>query len=228
MLAVLSDIHGNLPALEAVLADARERGADRFLFLGDYAALGPWPVECVALVESVQPVAMLRGNHERWLTDPSDMPPANERMRAAVDWELEQLGPETVALQAALPATATIDGTLYCHASPGTDMVSFMPAPDPDAPDAELLAGVSAPRVVFGHYHLQFRRTSAEGIELVNPGSVGLPFDGDPRSGYATIADDGTLTLQRVEYDREPTHRALLERGAWGEWIADCVARAAP
>ncbi len=222
MLAVLSDIHGNLPAFEAVVADARGRGAERFLLCGDYAAMGPWPVDCVALAESLEPVAMLRGNHERWLTDRSDVPD-NAALVAAVDWELEQLDAATIARQAALEPTATVDGTLYCHASPDSDMASFMPVADPGL-DAELLGDVRAPRVVFGHTHLQFQRRHDDTTELVNPGSVGLPADGDRRSGYATIADDGTLELHRVIYDYRVTIAGLRNLGSeWADWVAGIV-----
>jgi predicted phosphodiesterase len=223
MLAVISDIHGNLPAFEAVIADARTRGADRFLLCGDYAALGPWPAECVALAESLEPVAMLRGNHERWLTDRSDLPLDETALVDGVDWEIAQLDAATIARQAALPTTATVDGTLFCHASPSTDMESFTPEADPER-DGALLGDVQVPRVVFGHYHLQFRRMHGDAIELVGPGSVGLPWDGDRRSAYATIDGDGTLELHRVMYDHRVTLAALAKIDSeWSHWIAGSV-----
>lgn len=227
VLAVLSDIHGNLPAFEAVIADARARGAERFVLCGDYAGFGPWPEECVALAESLEPLVMLRGNHERWLVDGSDMP-ANPAVQAAVAWELDRLGVDTTARLAALPAAATLDATLYCHASPHSDMASFLPEPDPEL-EARLLSDVDAPRVVFGHTHLQFRRTTADGTELVNPGSVGLPLDGDHRAAYATVTPDGTLSLHRVGYDHDAMRRAALAADpVWGPFIAGWVERARP
>jgi predicted phosphodiesterase len=225
-LAVLSDVHGNLPALEAVLTDARARGTERFLLCGDYAAMGLWPRECVARLKALEPVAMLRGNHERWLTDSSDLPAGEAELVAAVNWERAQLGDALVAEQAVLPPTAMLGTTLFCHAAPQTDMVSFLPEPDP-ARDAQLLGDTTAKRVVFGHYHLQFRRTTPAGIELVGPGSVGLPCDGDQRAAYATIADDGELQLHRVAYDHEAVRAALLA-GAddWAPWVAGIIERA--
>ena len=74
MLAVLYDIHGNLPALEAVLTDAQARGADRYLLGGDYASLGAWPVETLERLRKLPTVARLRGNWERWQANPEDMP----------------------------------------------------------------------------------------------------------------------------------------------------------
>jgi predicted phosphodiesterase len=226
MLAVLSDIHGNLPAFEAVVADARTRGADRFVLCGDYAALGPWPADCVALAESLEPEAMLRGNHERWLTDRSDLPDDNAALVAAVDWERERLDAATIARQSGLAPRATVDGALYCHASPDSDMASFLPDPDP-ARDRELLGDVRAPRVVFGHTHLQFRRPYDPHVELLNPGSVGLPLDGDRRAGYATIDDDGEVELHRVIYDHRVTLAALAKIGGeWADWISGWVQNA--
>jgi predicted phosphodiesterase len=226
MLAVLSDIHGNLPAFEAVIADARARGAERFLLCGDYAAMGPWPAECVALAESLEPVAMLRGNHERWLTDRSDLPTKETALVAAVDWELAHLDAATIARQAALSQTATVDGALFCHASPSSDMESFQPRADPER-DAALLGDVDAPRVVFGHYHLQFRRAHSDALELVGPGSVGLPADGDRRAAYATIAGDGTVELHRVIYDHRITLAAFTKIGSeWADWVAGILQNA--
>ena len=85
-------------------------------------------------------------------------------------------------------------------------------SPEPAPNEAELLAGVTAKRVVFGHTHLQFARTTAEGLELVNPGSVGLPFDGDTRAGYALLDPEGGVELRRVAYDHERAAADALER----------------
>jgi diadenosine tetraphosphatase ApaH/serine/threonine PP2A family protein phosphatase len=100
--------------------------------------------------------------------------------------------------------------------------------PEPADDEAELLAGVSEPRLVFGHTHLQFRRRAEGGsVELVNPGSVGMPFDGDPRAAYALLAEDGTLELRRVEYDHEASAAAVRERlGDWAELFARRIERA--
>ncbi|HEX6388261.1 MAG TPA: hypothetical protein VFZ89_02405, partial [Solirubrobacteraceae bacterium] len=94
---------------------------------------------------------------------------------------------------------------------------------DPER-DAALLGEVSAPRVVFGHYHLQFRRRHSDAIELVGPGSVGLPLDGDRRAAYATIAPDGTLELHRVMYDHRVTLAALAKLDTeWSHGVAGWV-----
>ena len=110
-----------------------------------------------------------------------------------------------------LPPTAEHAGVMFCHASPGSDMRGFSPQDDPG--DAELLAGAEHARVVFGHTHVQFRRLTEAGTELVNPGSVGLPFDGDRRAAYALLHDDGRLQLRRVAYDADVAATAMRAFG---------------
>jgi diadenosine tetraphosphatase ApaH/serine/threonine PP2A family protein phosphatase len=104
-------------------------------------------------------------------------------------------------------------------------MRGLAPGGGEDAEEAGLLSGAAAGgvgRVVVGHTHLQFIRATGAGVELVNPGSVGLPWDGDPRAAYALVAADGTVELRRVAYDRERTLAAL---GALGEpWAAQVAA----
>jgi diadenosine tetraphosphatase ApaH/serine/threonine PP2A family protein phosphatase len=99
-------------------------------------------------------------------------------------------------------------------------MRSFLPTPADE--DAELLAGVRERHLVFGHTHLPFRRESA-GIDLLNPGSVGMPFDGDPRAAYALVHDDGRAEHRRVAYDHAASAAAVRDRFD-GEWT-DVVAR---
>ena len=89
-------------------------------------------------------------------------------------------------------------------------MESFLPGPGDR--DAELLMGVEVRRVVFGHTHLQFTRTGPAGIELVNPGSVGMPFDRDHRAAYALVQDNGKVELRRVEYDWRASAKAVRDR----------------
>jgi predicted phosphodiesterase len=221
MLAILYDIHGNRPALEAVLEDARSLGTDRWLLGGDYSAFGAWPVECVEILRSLEEDATwIRGNWERWQVEEDAVPEA-EVIRGAWVAVREALGPELVDELFALPESATIGDTLFVHGSPVSDVESFGPEPSED--DDQLLAGVSAARLVFGHTHHQFARRSAGGIELVNPGSVGLPWDGDARAAYATLSDDGeTLDLHRVEYDVEAAASAVAALGGtWAEATAE-------
>jgi diadenosine tetraphosphatase ApaH/serine/threonine PP2A family protein phosphatase len=121
---------------------------------------------------------------------------------------------------AALPEQLVRDGVRYCHGSPVSDVRSFLPDPAPD--EAELLAGVSEPRLVFGHTHVQFRREAATGVELVNPGSVGMPFDGDQRAAYAIVHENSELEPRRVSYDAAASAQALRDRfsGPFVETVA--------
>jgi predicted phosphodiesterase len=224
VLAVLYDIHGNLPALEAVVADAEAQEADRYLLGGDYASLGAWPVETLERLRKLPTVARLRGNWERWQAHPEDMPDI-PFVQAAGRWVRAQIG-ATAAEFGTLPETTTVDGTFFCHASPKSDMRSFLPTST--VGDGELLVGVAERRVVFGHTHVQFRREAATGAELVNPGSVGLPFDGDQRAAYALI-DGDRVQLRRVAYDYERSAAAARERiEGVGEDIAERIESASP
>jgi putative phosphoesterase len=204
VLALLYDIHGNLPALEAVLADAG--AVDELLLGGDYATGGAWPRETVARLKELDNATWIRGNADRWLAERHDAP---EPMDGIAARTAEILGDELVAELAGLPEVAETGGTLYCHASPRSDMQSFGREPGPL--DAELLEGVAAARVVFGHTHVQFTREGPNGIELLNPGSVGMPWDGDHRAAYAVI-DGDRVDCRRVEYDWEASVAAVRER----------------
>jgi predicted phosphodiesterase len=204
LLALLYDIHGNLPALEAVLADAGD--ADEFLLGGDYATAGAWPKETVERLKELPNATWIRGNADRWLVDRHDAPAPID---AIAERTAELLGEGLVAELSGLAETTAIHNTLYCHASPGSDMRTFFP--EPGEQDAELLMGVEAERVVAGHIHVQFKRNGPGGIELVNPGSVGMPWDGDHRAAYAVLGEDG-VELRRVEYDWEASVAAVRER----------------
>jgi diadenosine tetraphosphatase ApaH/serine/threonine PP2A family protein phosphatase len=168
-------------------------------------------------------VAMIAGNHERWLGgDTHDVPPGNDVVAGGLAFEAEQLPADVRVRITALPPTAVHSGTLFCHASPGSDMLGFSPTTDPA--DAGLLSGTTHARVVFGHTHIQFRRTTVHDVELVNPGSVGMPFDGDQRAAYLLIAPDGMLELRRVEYDSAASAAALRAIGArWADTVAGWI-----
>ena len=214
MVGVLYDIHGNLPALEAVLADARAAGARRFVLGGDYALFGAWPIETVEALRDLD-AEWIRGNGERWCAQPDaeDIP---EAVGGAITRCREVLGEAEAERLAALPEQLVREGVRFCHASPISDMRGFAPAADDS--DAELLAGADEARVVFGHTHVQFARQGPGGIALVNPGSVGMPFDGDHRAAYALLRPDGELELRRVAYDHAASVAAVRERlGAAGE-----------
>jgi predicted phosphodiesterase len=223
--ALIYDVHGNLPALEAVLADARGSGADRWLLGGDYALFGGWPEDCVAMLHELRDAVWIRGNGERWTANPDDAPD-NPVVPGAVQACREALGEALTQDLAGLPFD-NVDGDTYvCHASPVSDLRSFMPEPADD--EAELLEGVTAQRLIFGHTHLPFRR-ERDGIELVNPGSVGMPFDGDTRAAYALVHPDGAIEHRRVSYDHAISAARVRDRfgGGWADVVARRIEQAA-
>jgi putative phosphoesterase len=223
MEALLYDVHGNLPALEAVLSDAAAQGADGYVLGGDYALFGGWPRETVERLKQLTPALWIRGNGERWTNAP-DEAPDNPVVQGAIAAGRNALGDLMTIDLAALPATAQQRTTLICHGCPRSDVDSFSPAPS--ARDDLLLRGVAAQRVVFGHTHLPFRRAVRE-IELVNPGSVGMPFDGDPRAAYALVHDDGRVEHRRVEYDHARTAQRIRTLGGdWTETVARRIEQA--
>jgi predicted phosphodiesterase len=214
-LGLLYDVHGNLPALEAVLDDAASADIDTFFLGGDYALFGAWPAETVERLRALD-ATWIRGNGERWTADPSDAP---EPVRDAVAAAREALGEPTVDELAKLPDQTVIDGRRFCHGAPVSDVISFMPEPSDE--EAEWLVGADEPTIVFGHTHLPFRRQSVTGVELVNPGSVGMPFDGDTRAAWAILQPDGTFEHRRVGYPYETSAAAVRERyPGFGDTIA--------
>jgi predicted phosphodiesterase len=219
---LLYDLHGNLPALEAVLRDARATPVTRWVLGGDYASFGAWPAEVIERLDELQDATWIRGNWDRWQGgDRADMLPG-EDLQGALATAVEKLGPDVVARLAALPGSHRDGDTLFCHGAPDSDMDSFLP--ERSDHDDELLEGVDARRVVFGHTHLPVDRVE-HGIQLVNPGSVGLPFDGDTRASWAVLHVDGRVERRRVAYDIEAAIDGLRTRLAGAAWTAGTMAR---
>jgi len=213
VLAVLYDIHGNLVALDEVLKDADSAGADAYLLGGDFASWTPWPLETIERLRALPNTTWIRGNGERWLREPP-----TDRPDVALElMELESgLGTEEGWLYS-LQAQVELDGVLYVHGSPLSDVESF--AAEPGAGDERMLNGVRDRVVVFGHSHLQFQRPGPDGTTLINPGSAGMPLDGDVRSAYALRHDDGRFEFRRVEYDIERAAQAWDKMpGSFGQF----------
>lgn len=222
VLALLYDVHGNLAALDAVLADARRQGADDWLVGGDMTAFGGWPEETLLRLRELQPARWLRGNHERWAIEADAVPeaPLARAGEAATHLALDEA---TIADLYALPLFQPLPGGGEAwHASPRSDVDGFLPVPGPD--EGALLAGRTPPLLVVGHTHLPIRREVARpdgGTTLVvNPGSVGMPFDGDPRAAYALLHDDGRVEHRRVAYDSDRAADRQAERWGDAKWAA--------
>jgi diadenosine tetraphosphatase ApaH/serine/threonine PP2A family protein phosphatase len=218
--ALLYDIHGNLPALEAVLAEAKSAGATSYVLGGDYASMGPWPRETAELAEGLPAVVRIRGNVERWLREEPEAPESAHRLlTAALTAARESLGADLIERLYELPVRAELDGMLVCHGSPLSDIESF--APQAEADEERMLDGESERTILFGHSHQQFRRPGPNGTQLVNPGSVGAPLDGDPRAAWALLVS-GEIHFRRTAYDVE---RAASRMRSYGDWAEPLVHR---
>jgi predicted phosphodiesterase len=214
VLGILYDIHGNLDALDKVLPEAEAAGVDRWLLGGDYGVVSPYPLETLARLRELPNATWVRGNGERWLVEPpEDRPEVTE----VYERFQGQIPDEEVRWLYALPPQAELDGILYVHGSPLADDESF--AAEPQEGEERLLAGVHDRSIVFGHSHLQFRRPGPNGTDLVNPGSAGMPLDGDRRAAWATR--NGDFAFRRTEYDVERAAAAYRAMGGdFGEFAA--------
>jgi putative phosphoesterase len=205
--AALYDIHGNLPALEAVLEDVRQARVDHLLVGGDVLP-GPIPRETLARLLSLEvPVEFIHGNGDREVlaqmagTETDWFRNAPEQWRAPVRWTAQQLGSEQRELLARWPLTlrAEIEGlgeVLFCHATPRNDTEIFtcVTAVDRVLP---AFSGVKESVVVCGHSHMQFDRMVGK-IRVVNAGSVGMPF-GKTGADWLLLGPD--VDLRHTRYD---------------------------
>src|SRR6476619_7289607 len=216
MLGLLFDIHGNIPALERVIEQADDEGIERWLLGGDYGTPSPWPLETLDRLKQLANATWIRGNGERWLREPPEDRP--EVMRSYKQFTAG-VPEKVVGWLYALPPQAELDGVLCVHGSPLSDVESF--APEPEEDEARLLAGVHDRMIVFGHSHQQFRRPGPEGTDLLNPGSVGMPLDGDRRAAWAGRNADGQFEFRRTEYDVEKAAAGYRSMGGeFGEFAA--------
>ncbi|OXM62475.1 metallophosphoesterase family protein [Amycolatopsis vastitatis] len=207
--AVLSDIHGVLPALEAVLAEPDVLSADKIVLLGDMLA-GPMPVETLDRLQALGDRAIwVRGNADRELAE-SARGSGMFVPDPIFPWAAKQLRPADLPVLDALPLTVTVDGVLFCHATPRDD-TEIVLVDSALERWAEVLAGVSAPTVVCGHTHMPFVRLADRRL-IVNPGSVGMPY-GTRGAHWALL--DGGVELRRTEYDAEAACRFLASRSGY-------------
>jgi len=193
--AVLSDVHGNAVALQAVLEELSAENVDQIVFGGDLT-WGPLPEETLALVSELStPALFVRGNAERALLEPSDAPTERERWLR----RRHSAGDRAFIAEFAPTVTVEIEGlgpVLFCHGSPRSDEELVTPATALRRV-RELAAGVSERVIVSAHSHLQFDR-EVEGVRLVNPGSVGMPYEGRPGAFWALLGPD--VSLRRTDY----------------------------
>ncbi len=234
-IAIVSDIHGNRTAFEAVLSDLRETAPDLIFHGGDLADGAPGGVEIVDRIRALgwQGVA---GNTDEMLFRPESLAefaagspafrpllPLLEEMAAATR---DALGEERLAWLRNLPPTQVHGGVALLHASPE----SLWSSPTPESADTDLKAVYSplgSPVVVYGHVHRPYVRQIA-GMTIVNSGSVGLPHDGDRRAGYLLL-DGSRPEIRRVTYDVDRELKALAASGRpHASWIAKILESARP
>ena len=204
-LGVLSDVHANRIALEAVLADMPP--VEGLVCAGDVVGYNPWPKACLERLRA-EGVVTIQGNHDRAVT--GDTPFRFNGMAAAgVDYAREQLGQADIEWLRSLPTERTVDADRLklVHGHPDDpDRYTYPQDFSPELLEEEEL-------LVLGHTHHQHVEQYAEGTVL-NPGSVGQPRDGDPDAAYAVVdLDAGTVDLRRVEYDVEAVVDAVAEAG---------------
>jgi len=230
---ILSDIHANMEALEAVLASLAQGSWDRLVVLGDLVGYGAAPNAVIDRIRDLKPVAIIRGNHDKASCGIEDGSNFNHVARIAALWTGETLTPENRDYLRDLPAgPMTIDDRVeICHGSPYDEDHYIFDADDAqralDAGDRQLC--------LFGHTHLPvvFRKSASnydgyipegdddmvvrleEGVRyVINPGSVGQPRDGDPRAAFAIYEPEGpSLVLRRIPYAVDAAQRRILGAG---------------
>lgn len=213
-IAVLADIHGNLPALEAVLDDIAQQGFDEVLHAGDLIGRGP---QGNAVVEHIRAAGIpgIRGNHEDFVLEVRDGgtsalvsgTPAERMYAPCARWMADELDDASAAFVRDLPfarLSRSDERVLVVHGSPRSNREGIGPWTD-DANLREILSGVDAAVMACAHTHRPLVRQS-EGRLVVNVGSVGLSFDGDPRASYAILsrrAGVWSAEIRRLDYDRD-------------------------
>jgi predicted phosphodiesterase len=206
----LYDIHGNIDALEAVLADPRAASPDVVLVGGDVVP-GPFARATLDRLAQLDP-RWVRGNGEREVAEAIDGPEPEPDDVAAVTAKLTlaELGPDASRPLGDLPLTLELDGVLYCHATPRADneMVTRISKPERYA---TVLEGVRTEVVVAGHTHQQHDVMVGD-IRFLNAGSVGMPYEGDGAARWLWVAD-GVPELRQTQYDSLAAGRRMLE--AW-------------
>ncbi len=228
MIAVISDIHGNLEALEAVLVDARKEGATDVICLGDIVGYGADPNRCVELVRESS-AAVVLGNHDAAALDPAEADEFNPLARDAILWTRRTLSPANLEMLRSLPMAHVRDEIRYVHASPE--------APETwpyvlNVADAQFAFSAFSEAVCFiGHTHVptwmvledgmvidmivaEQLEMRGEGRALINVGSVGQPRDGDWRASYVLFdREQRRVVARRVEYALEAATAKILAAG---------------
>jgi len=233
---ILSDLHANLQAFEAVMKDAADIGYDQVLVLGDLVGYGADPGTVIDRTFALEPAAMIRGNHDKVCAGLEPATSFNDAARASAEWTASILSAEHLEQLRALPQGPQLVNSEIeiCHGAPfDEDHYVF------DDRDASRAADAASARIcLFGHTHLPAVFATAQdpvlasdqvddelrlplsGAVLMNVGSVGQPRDGDPRAAYGLLDQTtSTIRLRRVEYDIRGAQEAILKAGL-PPWLA--------
>lgn len=226
---VISDVHANLEALEAVLGDAGEY--DAVLCLGDLVGYGPNPNECVQRVRGLPNLTSLVGNHDLAALGELDLSDFNPYARDSAEWTMRNLESDARDFLLSLPRSGPVSGFYTAHASPRDPVWEYMEVEEQGPPNFRLF---DEPICLVGHTHVPrvFLETTPsrssvavchaddvlqlnDGIrKIINPGSVGQPRDGDPRAAYALLdTDSNRFEFRRVRYSFPVTQEKITRNG---------------
>ena len=205
---MFSDVHANLPALEAALESAEEEGVEDFLFAGDIVGYGAHPDECIDLVRRYGRSVM--GNHDHTISSPDGCFDENEGAQAALELTRKVIRGRNLRFLQGLPTHLSTGDIFIVHGSPEAPLSEYVLE---DADVERFFGIVHEPILVMGHTHVPYVR-SVGGKLIVNPGSVGQPRDHDPRASYAII-DDRAMTAEivRVPYATREVYASFLKAG---------------
>jgi len=216
-IALISDIHANLPALEAVVADAKSVRAGTFICAGDVIGFGPHPKECVDMVRGLCQV-IVSGNHERsisWNEDPRCAPVLAGLAKVSEAYARKQLFAPDIQWLAGLGHEAGLylsgKELFIVHGAPWDPLYTgIRPDEDPERIRKGFMH-IDCDFAILGHTHVQMVLSGVlDHATIINPGTVGFPMDGDPRASWTLLdLDRGRVEPRRVEYDVEPTIRDL-------------------
>lgn len=218
--AFISDIHGNYHALEAVLEDIRSQQADRIYVLGDLVFKGPLPERCIQTVRRLNATAVLQGNIDELVgkeyIQPGFAKSAQHEadLRRELAWTRCRLSTDELDYLAKLPFSYEAElapglGLKLVHANPENLLDMVLPTDEEERVLARMFQGTDARLVIYGHIHQPYVRFIG-GRAVVNTGSVGLPFDGNPAASYAIVETEDTgvygepgysVAIRRVPYD---------------------------
>jgi diadenosine tetraphosphatase ApaH/serine/threonine PP2A family protein phosphatase len=226
--AVISDVHGNARALEAVLAELERNRPDALWCLGDTVGYGARPNDCCALVSAMADLC-LAGNHDLVVCGTLGLEEFSHDAAAAAEWSRGVLDEKWRAWLADLEPQAVVDGVELYHGSPRDPVWEYVLS---EYVALASLEATSAPAVLVGHSHVALALAvvngdltgglapDGSGVSfsgerwLMNPGSVGQPRDGDPRAAYLVLdLEQRTAEFRRVEYDVAGTQREIREAG---------------